>query len=186
MPVCLVVGLVIKLALPWRQSLFALQDTLFILSSLAIGPGIVANLIFKDNWGRPRPYMTDLFGGDLPFVGIWRITGYCHTNCSFISGEGSSSVWLLTLAVLFPLVWRSTAVKTLAVFAVLFSLNRIAFGGHYLSDVLMAWWINLAIVAALYRVIYVRPLAFLTEAWLDGAIGKAGTAIRRLVTPRRS
>lgn len=182
-PVALVLALLVKLAIPWRKSLFALRDTLFILSTLAIGPGIVSNLIFKNNWGRPRPRMTDIFQGQFPFVGIWQITDYCQTNCSFVSGEASTSVWLLTLAVLFPLAWRGTAIKVLSVLGILLSLNRIAFGGHYLSDVLFAWWINLAIITALYRLIYVHPPAFLTEARLDAIVGHAGSAIRRLFSP---
>ena len=56
--------LLIKLAWPHRRSLLKPRDVLFILSTLAIGPGIITNLIFKDHWGRPRPFRVAAFGGD--------------------------------------------------------------------------------------------------------------------------
>jgi lipid A 4'-phosphatase len=179
-PVLLVAGLILKLAFPWRASLVSARDALFVLASLAIGPGIVTNLIFKDHWGRPRPVETLPFHGDHPFVAAWQVSDACATNCSFISGEGSSAMWLLTFAVLVPLAWRGFALKVLIGFAIALSLNRIAFGGHFLSDVVIGWWINLAIFAALFRLLYVNPPAGFGEADLDAAVGQAGTALRRL------
>ena len=111
--IVLVAVLIIKLVWPYRQSLLRPRDIVFILSTLIVGPGIVTNLIFKDNWGRPRPYQVVNYGGSDPFVGVWQITHYCSHNCSFVSGEGSSSMWLLTLAVLLPERWRPTGIKVL-------------------------------------------------------------------------
>ena len=180
----LVVVLLAKLAFPWRPSLVAPRDALFILSTLALGPGLIVNLIFKDHWGRPRPWRIDLFGGDQPFVGIWRITSYCSTNCSFFAGEASSAIWLLTVLVLVPARWRWLAMRTLLVLAVLLSLNRIATGGHFLSDVLLAWWITLAVIAVAYRILYLDPPAALAPIRLEDAMTSAGNAIRRLIARR--
>ncbi len=166
-----VIGLIaawlIKVALPLRPSLVRPRDIVFILSTLIIGPGIIANLIFKNHWGRPRPFTVTDFGGDLPFVAAWRITDYCATNCSFVSGEGSSAIWLLTLAVLVPERWRPTAVRVLLALAVVFALNRIAFGGHFLSDVLLGWFMTLLVMAVLYRLLYVSPPPLLEDARLE-------------------
>ncbi len=177
-----IVVLVIKLAWPHRRTLLRPRDIAFILSTLAIGPGIVTNLIFKDHWGRPRPYQVDLFGGSDPFVGVWKITHYCASNCSFVSGEGSSAIWLLTLAVLLPERWRMTGVKVLAGFAVAFSLNRVAFGAHFLSDVVLAWWITLITMAIVYRVLYVNTPAALTNERMEAWLTEAGEGIRHAVT----
>ena len=179
-PIALVLVLLIKLAAPWRKSLVLPRDTAFILSTLAIGPGIVVNLIFKDLWGRPRPVRVDLFHGDSPFVGVWQITDYCSTNCSFVSGEASSAIWLLTLAVLLPQEWRRLALKILIGLAIALSLNRIAFGGHFLSDVLLAWWMTLAVIAVAWRILYVLPPAALTNDRMEAWLTDAGTGIRRL------
>jgi membrane-associated PAP2 superfamily phosphatase len=181
-PVLLIVGLLVKLAFPWRESLVSPRDALFVIGTLIVGPGIVANLIFKDNWGRPRPTAILPFGGEHAFVPAWQISDACATNCSFISGEGSSAIWLVTFAVLLHPRWRAMGLKVLFALAAAFSLNRIAFGGHFLSDVLIAWWINLAIFAALYRLLYERPPAALAEETLDAGLGSAGVAIRRLIS----
>ncbi len=175
--IAVVVVLLIKLAWPYRKSLLKPRDTVFILSTLVIGPGIITNLIFKDNWGRPRPYQVVDFGGQDPFVGVWKITHYCARNCSFISGEGSSAIWLLTMAVLLPPRWRSSGLWLLSVFAVLFSLNRVAIGAHFLSDVVMAWWVTLLVMAIIYRFLYVSPPAALTSDSMETWLTEAGTGL---------
>ncbi len=171
--------LLIKVAWPQRESLLRPRDIAFILGTLAVGPGIVANLIFKNNWGRPRPFAVSEFGGEQPFVGIWRITDHCSSNCSFVSGEGSSAVWLLTLAVLLPPRWRPTAVRFLIGLGVALSLNRIAFGGHFLSDVLFAWWMTLIVMVLFYRLLYLSPPAALNDARLEDGLTRAGLGLRR-------
>ena len=170
--------LLIKLALPSRPSLVSPRDTLFILGTLAIGPGLIVNFIFKDHWGRPRPVMIDTFSGAQSFVGAWHISDACATNCSFVSGEASSAIWLLTTVVLVPPRWRELAARILLVLALLLSLNRIAVGGHFLSDVLLAWWMTLAVVAVAYRYLYVTPPAALTHDRLESRLTGAGEAIR--------
>lgn len=177
--VVLVVVLMIKLAWPYRHSLLKPRDVAFILSTLIIGPGIVTNLIFKDNWGRPRPFMVDIYGGHAPFVGVWQITHYCTRNCSFISGEGSSATWLVTLAVLLPRRFRAVGFTVLAAFGVAFSLNRVFIGAHFLSDVILAWWITLLVIAVEYRLLYVNPPQALTNESMETWLAQAGTNLRR-------
>jgi membrane-associated PAP2 superfamily phosphatase len=179
--VALLFALAAKIARPDRPAPVAPRDALYILSTLAIGPGVIVNLILKNNWGRPRPFTVDLFGGDHPFVGAGHMSNYCNTNCSFVAGEGSSSIWLLTLLVLVPERWRATATKVLLGFATVVSLNRIAFGGHFLSDVLMSWWITLAVMAVLYRILYVSPPHALTNDHLEAGLARLGTALRDAV-----
>jgi membrane-associated phospholipid phosphatase len=122
------------------------------------------------------------FGGDQPFIGVWQITDYCATNCSFVSGEGSSAMWLLTLAVLLPLAWRAGATRILLGLAIVLSLNRIAFGGHFLSDVLLAWWMTLAVMAALYRFLYIDPPPALANDALEDGLTQVGQTIRGAVS----
>ncbi len=181
--IVLVAVLIIKLIWPYRQSLLRPRDIVFILSTLIVGPGIVTNLIFKDNWGRPRPYQVVNYGGSDPFVGVWQITHYCGHNCSFVSGEGSSSMWLLTLAVLLPERWRPTGIKVLLAAGALFSLNRILFGAHFLSDVVLAWWITLLVIAVAYRLFYVSPPAALSNERMEAWMTEAGIGLRQGFKP---
>lgn len=179
--IALVAVLLFKIALPWRPTLVRPRDILFIFSTLAIGPGLVVNLILKNHWGRPRPWRVDTFGGDQPFVGVWRITHECSTNCSFVSGEASSAIWLLTLVVLLPERWHPLALKVLLALATLFSLNRIAMGGHFLSDVLLSWAITLTLIALAWRLLYTSPPPWLAADRLEDGLTSLGLRLRRLV-----
>ena len=103
-----------------------------------IAVGLVVNAGLKAYSGRPRPVGTDLFGGDLPFVPVGRITDYCASNCSFVSGETASAFWLVCAVPLLPLAWRRRGLALTAGLATLTGALRIAFGAHFLSDVLLA------------------------------------------------
>ncbi|MXN65067.1 phosphatase PAP2 family protein [Stappia sp. GBMRC 2046] len=171
--------LLLKLAFPDRKSVAPLRAPLFLLSTLILAPGIVVNAILKDNWGRPRPRNVDIFGGDMPYVPVWHVTDYCDANCSFVSGEASSSIWLLSLAFLAPKPWRAPVAAAVLVLAAALSLNRVAFGGHFLSDTLISWGITFLILLIAYRIFYAHPPEFLTEAALERGFSRAGQALRR-------
>jgi hypothetical protein len=88
-------------------------------------------------------------------------------------------MWLLSLAVLVPPQWRKTAAKWLVAFAVLVSLNRIAFGGHFLSDVVLAWGFTLLVMAIVYRYVLERPLPWFENARIEADLTRLGVEIRR-------
>src|SRR5437763_13136386 len=49
------IAIAFKLLLPRRQMLIAGRAAIFLIVTLALAPGLMAKLILKDNWGRPRP-----------------------------------------------------------------------------------------------------------------------------------
>src|SRR6476469_3793671 len=49
------IAVALKLILPRRRMLIAARGALFLIVTLALAPGLMANVILKDNWGRPRP-----------------------------------------------------------------------------------------------------------------------------------
>lgn len=179
--IALIVGAVIlaKIAMPDRAPLLPLRACILILGVLAIGRGLIVNGMFKSTFGRPRPYQIDTFGGDVPFVPAWHLSNTCHGNCSFISAESSSGVWLVTAAILLPRRWRAPGVAVLLGLGVAFALNRVAFGQHFMSDVLIAWFLTLALIALFWRLLYVAPPPSLTESALDDAFASIGNALRR-------
>lgn len=182
-----VVGsVVLKIARPDRPSLIPPRASLFLATTLALGPGLVVNLILKNNWGRPRPVQIEAFGGDAPFVGVWEFSDYCARNCSFVSGEASSAIWIMSIALVVPPRWRPVTFVVAGIYALALSFNRIAFGGHFLSDVMISWGLTLMIVTAVYRFLYVDPPAAFTNESLDAALGRAGFALRRAVSRRGS
>lgn len=107
------------------------------LAAFALGPGVLVNLFLKEWWGRPRPVMTDLFGGGLPFVPAGQWSDACAANCSFVSGEAAAIFWLVCLIPLLPARWRWRVGPLVVAAAIFTALLRVAFGGHYLSDVVL-------------------------------------------------
>jgi membrane-associated PAP2 superfamily phosphatase len=176
--VAAIAAIVAKLLRPMRPTPIRPSDIVFLLSSLLIGPGIVVNVFFKEFWGRPRPNTVDLFGGEAPFVGIWQLSDYCLSNCSFVSGEASAAIWLVAVAIVIPFRWRKPALIVALTLAVMFSLNRIAFGRHFLSDVLLAWGLTLLIIAVTHRIVVERPPAWLANQRLEAGLTNLGLRLR--------
>lgn len=157
----LVIGLIVRLGwLAARRGPGAVVQARrsgFLLAALAIGPGLVVNGLLKSHWGRPRPVMVDVFGGEAPYQPVWRISEWCQSNCSFTSGEASSAAWMVAALVLVPAGWRPALAGPVVAYAFLLSLNRLAFGGHFLSDVVLSWSISGLIFAVLFRLMVRAP-----------------------------
>ena len=115
-----------------------------LLAAFALGPGLVVNGLLKGVWGRARPINVEAFGGDAPFTAAWRLSDGCFSNCSFTSGEASSAAWTAMAALaLTPGPWRPFLGSAVGIYALALSLNRVAFGGHFLSDVVLSWLLTL-------------------------------------------
>ena len=143
-----------RLFWPQLKRIFPMSHVLFLLISATLGPGLLVNGLLKNFWGRARPVQVDTFGGTEPFSQVWVMAHSCASNCSFVSGEASISFWMLLLIILLPKEWRKVGLAILAVYATVISVNRIAFGGHFLSDVLLSWaltaWV-VVVLSALFR-----------------------------------
>jgi membrane-associated PAP2 superfamily phosphatase len=168
------VALFLALGMPKRRPPLPINSALFLLWSLALGPGLVVNGILKPLWGRPRPTGVIAFGGKQPFVDAWQISNHCTWNCSFVSGEGSGAMWLVAVALVVPLAWRRPVAAVMLVLALGLSLTRIAEGGHFLSDVLIGWGLTLTVMALVYQVFVVRQPAWADFASLDAVARLAG------------
>ena len=62
---------------------------------------------------------------------------------------------------------RTPAIVVAVVYALLLSLNRIAFGGHFLSDVIISFGLTLLLVAVVHRVVIERPPKWLSNEALE-------------------
>src|SRR4029077_12139636 len=67
------------------------QQWLFLVLCLSIGPGLVANLIFKDQWRRAQAEHIVEFGATKQFTPAPLPASQCKRGCSFVSGEASST-----------------------------------------------------------------------------------------------
>jgi lipid A 4'-phosphatase len=177
--VVLIAQLAVKLARPERPSPVPPGIVVFLLSTLVLGSGLLVNVVLKDYWGRPRPVAIDAFGGESPYVEIWRITDYCDSNCSFVSGEASTAIWLLAIAFVLPKGIRLPAGAVILAYAVLLSLNRIAFGGHFASDVLLSFALTLLVIAVVHRIVIERPPRWLSNEALEAGLTRLGRFLAR-------
>ena len=124
------------------------RNLAFLAVTLALGPGLLVNGLIKEHSHRPRPFQTQDFGGPWQFRPFGHFDGQCATDCSFVSGETSTAAWSLAPALLTPPPWRAAVIGASLLFTVIMGVERIAYGGHYLSDVTFGALINWALVLA--------------------------------------
>ncbi len=129
--------------------------------TLIIGPGILANVLLKDHWGRPRPRQLEQFGGTesyRPFYSpnfIWK----CNDYKSFPSGHVTMGFYFFALAWLGrrhgrpTLIWGGTLAALLLGTAL--AATRVTQGGHFVSDALasaiLMWYTVELVGACVYR-----------------------------------
>ena len=122
-----------------------------------LSAGVLTNLTFKSYWGRPRPVVVTQFNGPDQFVAWWDPRGACARNCSFFSGEGATAFWTFAPAALTPPAWRPLAYAAATAFGVMTSLLRMAFGGHFFTDVAIAGLVTFLVIWLAYAYIYRWP-----------------------------
>jgi lipid A 4'-phosphatase len=172
--------LLVKLFWPKRATIMPARAALFLVVSLALGPGLLVNTVLKDHWARPRPGMVANLGGDMTFRPWWDPRGTCVDNCSFVSGETSSAVWLAAPTLLVPPPWRYAAFAGVAVYATAIGFMRLLLGGHFLSDVLFAAIFTGLVIWTVHGV-FLRWRALPPDASIDPAFERVGSALRRAV-----
>lgn len=140
----------------WR---FDAKALVFIVLSFALGPGLVANTVLKDHWGRARPAQVAEFGGARHFTAAGPPARECPTNCSFVSGDAALGFGFVAFALLLPegRGRRRAQAAALGLGAII-GLARIAAGGHFLSDVLDAGLLAYGVAWALHKGIVERDL----------------------------
>jgi len=114
------------------------RSTIYLLLTLALGPGLLVNGILKQHWGRARPRVVAAFGGDKQFTNAFVLSDQCKTNCSFVSGEASLGFFGLALMFVAPRRRRKTVAISSLLIGSLIGLVRMGAGAHFLSDVIFA------------------------------------------------
>ncbi|HEY6255831.1 MAG TPA: phosphatase PAP2 family protein [Xanthobacteraceae bacterium] len=174
-----VLAVVGKLIAPRRRMLIPGRAAVLLIATLALGPGLVTNLVLKDHWGRPRPVDVNAFAGNLQFVPWWDPRGDCPSNCSFVAGEPSGAFWTLAPAALLPPAWRGPATAAALVFGAGVGLIRMAGGGHFFSDVVFAGLFTFLIIWLTHGLLFRWPATRLSDRAIE-------RALERLARPRRT
>lgn len=129
------------------------RRALYILLVIALGPGVVVNLVFKDHWGRPRPVHVQQFGGKYAYVPPLQpaqtpdksfVCGHCSVGYAFfvlyfLSQNHKPVYFVLTLA----LAWTM-------------GFTRMTSGAHFVSDILWSGYLVFLVAFALYYGWFVR------------------------------
>jgi lipid A 4'-phosphatase len=165
-----ILALLVKLARPDRPLLMSGRAVAFLLLTLVLSAGVLTNLTFKSYWGRPRPVTVTQFNGDQAFVPWWDPRGTCARNCSFFSGEGATAFWTYAPAALAPLAWRPLAYAAATLFGLTTSLLRMAFGGHFFTDVAAAGLVTFLVIWLAHGYIYRWSSTRLTDEAVDAAL----------------
>ena len=129
------------------------RRALYILLVIALGPGVVVNLVFKDHWGRPRPVHIQQFGGEYRYVPPLKLgqtpdksfvcghcsVGYAFFALYFLSQNHKLFYFMLTLT----LAWTM-------------GFTRMTSGSHFVSDILWSGYLVFLVAFALYYGWFVR------------------------------
>jgi lipid A 4'-phosphatase len=151
----------------------------FLLVTMIMAAGILTNLTFKSHWGRPRPVTVTEFNGPQPFVAWWDPRGGCGHNCSFFSGEGATAFWTYAPAALTPPAWRPLAYAAATLFGVVTSVLRMAFGGHFFTDVAVAGLVTFLVIWLAHGYIYRWRQTRLTDAGIDATMTRWAMRFRK-------
>jgi lipid A 4'-phosphatase len=137
----------------------ARRDWNVILWGFLLGPGLLVNAIFKTYSGRARPQDVLNFGGDRIYTPIGEIANQCARDCSFVSGEvsGTTATCIALLMILAAqahrlpkmVLWLAQ-LSVLGIFAFVF-WQRVASGGHFVSDAILAALFTGLVMAILAR-----------------------------------
>ena len=150
------------------------RAAVFLLVTILLSAVVLTNLTFKSYWGRPRPVVVTEFKGPWEFVPWWDPRGECGRNCSFFSGEGATAFWTYAPAALTPPAWRPLAYVAATLFGVATSVLRMAFGGHFFTDVAAAGLVSFLVIWLCYAWIYRWPSTRRSDEQIEATLARWG------------
>jgi len=119
---------------PWRHI-----SAVFVCAAL-LGPGLVIEGVLKNTVGRPRPVQTEPFGGPAPYLAPFTLGNTPENHRSFVSSHAATGFALMALG----LTCRPAARRRWLLVGLMagsaIGAGRIMQGGHFLSDVVFAFY----------------------------------------------
>ncbi|MBR1141880.1 phosphatase PAP2 family protein [Bradyrhizobium sp. AUGA SZCCT0431] len=178
-------AIVVKLVRPDVPMFIRARTAVFLLSTILLSAVVLTNLTFKSYWGRPRPVVVTQFNGPQEFVPYWDPRGTCGRNCSFFSGEGATAFWAYAPAALTPPAWRPLAYAAATLFGITTSVLRMAFGGHFFTDVAAAGLVSFLVIWLAHGWLYRWPSTRVSDAAVETALARLARPWNRLTNGSR-
>jgi len=151
--------LIIAVTTIFKRGLSLRLPAIYILCCLLLGPGLIVNTLFKDNWGRERPRDVIELRGREVYTPPLQYNGNNGDGRSFPSGHSSVGFFLIS----FYFLWKrhNQTLANVALFSTVLiggctGIARMAEGGHFFSDVLWSAFITISISYLLYLWLYVN------------------------------
>jgi lipid A 4'-phosphatase len=143
--------LLLLLAVVFQKPILHLnrRHLIYLLLALALGPGLLVNVVLKDHWGRARPDQIERFGGTRRFTPAFVISRECDRNCSFVSGHASVGFSLVSIAFLLRR-HRKKSVALAISYGFLIGFIRILQGSHFASDVVFSFFAVYVVAKGLF------------------------------------
>jgi len=134
------------------------RPCLVVILTIAIGPGLLVNVILKDYWGRPRPAEITAFRGAKEFRPVWK-PGGAGEGKSFTCGHCAMAFSLASVAAFYPIhpVPACCGLAGGIAYGTIMGAARMAQGGHFPTDVLWSGVLVLMLISLLYYVVLRIP-----------------------------
>jgi len=143
----------------------------FLLLSLIIAPGLIANAGFKDHWGRARPREVIEFGGSEAFSPALEPQPIVRSNGSFVSGDGAFGFFLPAFAYVVSRRSSRRVFWSAMLAGGVFSFARLVMGAHFLSDIIYAAFMMLMSIAVVHAAMYGRSETMARwRSWFIGSL----------------
>jgi len=135
--------------------------------AMMLGPGLIINVLLKPGWGRPRPRQIEQFSGTEPYQPFYAPRfGYTGSDKykSFPSGHASMGFYFFVVAVVGSRLKNRPMIivgyTSAIVLGVILGITRVAQGGHFFSDIVIAalitWWVALIVDWMVFEESYER------------------------------
>lgn len=139
----------------WRKG------ALLMVLTLAVGAGLITNVLFKGYWGRPRPKQVEQFGGPNLYRPFWKPDFHVakEPQKSFPSGHVAMGFYFLALCAI-GRRYQNRPLFFLGLFLTLFlgvglMITRVVQGGHFFSDVIVSpilmWYVTKGLSRLIWR-----------------------------------
>jgi len=154
----------------WRRA------AVLVLLGVAIGPGLLANAVFKDHWQHPRPRDLIEFGGPLhyvpsPLIGSEGGASFPCGHCSvgFMCAAGWWN-WKRRRP-----AWARASLAGGLALGLLLGVGRMAAGAHFFSDIVWSALLAFGVLHVLWYYVLPAPAA-------DATVPAGGGRWRRVST----